>query len=113
MRTILHLLILVLVAGCSVRLSEGELTTFFDGQKGRVLPAKMVEGYTAMEVGEDLIEYVPTKLPKSGWAVVWRVDAAHLTQLNAGSSEKLVGRIVAWRIMGDRSKVSIPVVAPL
>jgi hypothetical protein len=113
MRTLLHILILALASGCSVKLTESEFTAFYDGQKGRVLPAKMVEGFMPIEVGENQIEYVPSALPKSGWAVVWRVDVTRLAQLNAGSSEKLVGRIVSWRIIGDRSKVRLPVVAPL
>jgi hypothetical protein len=113
MRALLSFLFLALFAGCSVKLTDSELTSFFDGQKGRVLTESMVEGFIATKVENSLIEYVPAEIPKSGWAVVWRVDTTRLDQLNAGSSEKLVGRIVSWRIIGDRSKVRIPIVAPL
>jgi hypothetical protein len=109
MRAFLTLLMLVLVAGCSTRVSEREVTAFFDGQKGRVLSAKQVEGFALMPVGENLIEYVPNALPKSGRAVVWCVDVTGLDQLNARATETLVGRIVSWRIIGDRSKVRIPI----
>ena len=103
------MLLLMLVVGCSTKFSESEVTVFFDGQKGRVLSESQVEGCAAMKVGDHLLDYIPNELPKSGWAVVWRVDATQLDQLNSGSSQKLVGRIVGWRIIGDRSKVRIPV----
>jgi hypothetical protein len=109
MRAFLHLLMLVLAVGCSTKLSESEVTAFFDGQKGRVLSETQVAGCAPVTVGEHLIEYIPQDLPKSGWAVVWCVDPTQMYQLNNGSSEKLVGRIVGWRIIGDRSKVRIPV----
>ncbi len=109
MRTFLHLLMLALVGGCSTKLGESEVAAFFDVQKGRVLFERQVDGCARVTVGEYLIEYIPHELPKSGWAVVWCVDPTQLDQLNTGSSEKLVGRIVGWRIIGDRSKVRIPV----
>ncbi|MGC4072031.1 MAG: hypothetical protein QM760_05855 [Nibricoccus sp.] len=109
MRPFLCILTLVLAVGCATKLSESEIVAYFDGQKGRVLSEEKVEGCTAVTIGDGLIEYVPSALPKSGWAVVWRVDATQLAQLNAGSSERLVGRIVSWRIIGDRSKVRIPI----
>lgn len=102
-------LLFMLVAGCSTVLSESELNAYFDRQKGSWLPEKQTKGCRAVAVGENLVEFVPQEIPESGWAVVWTVDATRQPEVSKHSSERLAGRIVSWRIIGDRSKVRIPV----
>ena len=99
----------MLVAGCSMALDESAQNTFFNYQKGSWLREKQTQGCSAVVVGENLVEFIPQEIPKSGWAVVWMVDTSRLKVINANSSEKLAGKIVSWRIIGDRSKVRIPV----
>lgn len=90
-------------------MSESELNAYFDGQKGSWLPAKEVRGCGAVVVREHLVEFVPREMPKSGWAVVWMVDTSQLSTESGHSAERLAGKIVSWRIIGDRSKVRVPV----
>jgi hypothetical protein len=102
-------LLLIFLAGCSTALSENELNAYFDRQKGSWLPQKQIEGYSIVEVRENLVEFIPQKIPKSGWAVVWMVDTSLQSKVSAHSTERLAGKIVSWRIIGDRSKVRIPI----
>jgi hypothetical protein len=105
---ILSLSILVLlVAGCSVALNDDQLTAYFDGQKGRWLAEKYTKGCRPVILRDNLVEFVPQEIPKSGWAVVWTVDTSRLSEINPRSSQKLAGMIVSWRIIGDRSKVRV------
>lgn len=97
------------MAGCSTALSESELNAYFDRQKGSWLPEKQTKGCSAVVVRENLVEFIPQEIPKSGWAVVWMVDTSRQSDVSAHSTERLAGKIVSWRIIGDRSKVRIPI----
>jgi hypothetical protein len=109
MRILLLLILVLLTAGCSVALNEDQLTTYFDGQKGRWLAEKQTKGCEPVVIRENLVEFVPQEIPNSGWAVVWTIDTSRVSEINEHSSEKLAGMIVSWRIIGDRNKVRIPV----
>jgi hypothetical protein len=109
MRALIFTLLCVWVAGCSTRLTDSEIDSFFDRQIGRVLPEAEAKGCEAVPVRDGVVEYIPRVAAKAGWSVVWQVDTTRAAALSASSSTKITGVIVAWRIIGDRAKVRVPV----
>jgi hypothetical protein len=109
MRAMILTLLCFWVSGCSSRLTDSEIDSFFDRQIGRVLPEVQAKGCDAVPIRDGVVEYVPREVAKTGWAVVWQVDTTRAAELSASSSTKIAGVIVAWRIIGDRTKVRVPV----
>jgi len=96
-------------AGCSARLTDGEIDSFFDRQIGRVLPQIDTKDCDVVPIRDGVVEYIPRDTSRTGWGVVWQVDTTRAAELSAASSTKIAGVILAWRIIGDRTKVRVPV----